>query len=109
MSTFYVIGKQFNRISANARLVLYAGNTNSLPVVKDINEFQTALVMKQPEAWLFENMLFFNTVKCVLYYFLPVSGKNVDKPIIIYKDVKVKKKVNQSRYRPGVAQRVPGS
>jgi hypothetical protein len=34
---------------------------------------------------------------------------SVAKTTIIKKDKKVKVKVKQSRYRPGVAQRVPGS
>jgi hypothetical protein len=44
-------------------------------VVRDINvfEFETALLIKQLEAWLFENTLVFNTVKHVCY-FTPVRG-----------------------------------
>jgi hypothetical protein len=42
--------------------------------VKDINvlPFETALLIKQPEAWLFENTLVVNNVKHVLCYFIPV-------------------------------------
>jgi hypothetical protein len=45
-------------------------------VVKDINvlEFETVLVVKELEAWLFGNKLVLNTVKHVLYYFIPVNG-----------------------------------
>ena len=51
-------------------------NTNILVVVRGINVFEveTALVIKQLEAWLFDNELVFNTVHHVLYYFIPASG-----------------------------------
>ena len=47
-------------------------------VVRGINVFEveTALVIKQLEAWLFDNELVFNTVQHVLYYFIP-AGRNV--------------------------------
>jgi len=46
----------------------------------------------------------------ILYCFVQDSRKSgmCDMRILNYK-IYTKKKVNQSRYRPGVAQRVPGS
>ena len=75
-STVYVMGKQFARICANAKLVLYADNTNILVVVKYIKVFEVeaALVIKQLEAYHFDSMLVFNTVKHVLCYFILVRG-----------------------------------
>jgi len=45
-------------------------------VVKGIKvlEVETALVIKQQEAWHFDSMLVFNTIKHVLCYFIPVRG-----------------------------------
>jgi len=59
-------------------LVLCTDNTNILLVVGDIKVFEveTALVIKQLEAWLFDSELVFNTVQHVLYYFIP-AGRNV--------------------------------
>jgi len=57
-------------------LVLCTDNTNILMVVRGINVFEveTALVIKQLEAWLFDSELVFNTVQHELYYFIPASG-----------------------------------
>ena len=59
-------------------MVLCTDNTNILVVVRGINifEVETALVIKQLEAWLFDSELVFNTVQHVFYYFIP-AGRNV--------------------------------
>jgi len=59
-------------------VVLCTDNTNILVVVRGINviEVETALVIKQLEAWLFDSELVFNTVQHVLYYFIP-AGRNM--------------------------------
>jgi len=52
-------------------LVHYADDTNILVVDKDIKvlELKTALVMKQLQAWLFDNELVLNTAKiCAMLF-----------------------------------------
>ena len=55
-------------------MVLYKDKSSILVVVKGIKvlEVETASVIKQQEAWHFDSMLVFNTIKHVLCYFIPV-------------------------------------
>ena len=70
----------------NATLVHYADDTNILVVDKDIKvpELKTALVMKQLEAWLFDNELVSNTATTCAMLFHSSQKKCVDKPNIMY-------------------------
>jgi hypothetical protein len=70
----------------DATLVHYADDINILVVDKDKNvpELKTALVMKQLEAWHFDNKLVLNTAKTCAMLFLSSQQKCVDKPNIMY-------------------------
>ena len=70
----------------NATLVHYADDTNILVVDKDIKvlELKTALVMKELEAWLYDNELVLNTPKTCAMLFHSSQQKYVDKPNIMY-------------------------
>jgi Reverse transcriptase (RNA-dependent DNA polymerase). len=70
----------------NAKLVLYADDTNILVVDKDMKVFElkTALVMTQLKAWLFDNELVLNTAKTCALLFHSSQQKCVDKPHIMY-------------------------
>jgi len=66
-------------------LVRYTDYTNILMVDKDIKvlELKTALVMKQLEAWLFDNKLVLNIAKICAMLFHSSQQKCVDKPNIM--------------------------
>jgi hypothetical protein len=60
--------------------------TQITPIYCGVLQFETALVIKQPEAWLFENTLVFNCKTCAML-FHSSQRKCVDKPNIIYKNI----------------------